>query len=150
MFGTQQRGVNAYAKVGLETGIVSASPHKLIVMLYDGALVAVLSAQMHMKSGNVPEKGKSISKAIQIIDNGLRASLDKKAGGQIAENLDALYEYMSARLLAANLKNDTEIMVEIQGLLTELRETWNAIGAAPAVNPASEMAPNRMSNLMSA
>ncbi|NHZ92016.1 flagellar export chaperone FliS [Massilia violaceinigra] len=150
MFGSPNRGASSYAKVGLETSVVAASPHKLIVMLFDGALVAVLTGLMHMKSGNIPEKGKAISKAIQIIDNGLRASLDKKAGGQIAENLDALYEYMSARLLAANLKNDTEIMVEIQGLLTELRETWNAIGAAPAVNPASEMAPNRMSNLMSA
>jgi flagellar protein FliS len=149
MFGSSNRGASSYAKVGLETSVVAASPHKLIVMLFDGALVAVLSGLMHMKSGNIPEKGKAISKAIQIIDNGLRASLDKKAGGQIAENLDALYEYMSARLLAANLKNDTEIMVEVQGLLTELRETWNAIGT-PAVNPASEMAPNRMSNLVSA
>ncbi|WP_215409972.1 flagellar export chaperone FliS [Janthinobacterium sp. JC611] len=139
MFGTQQRGVNAYAKVGLETGIVSASPHKLIVMLYDGALVAVLSAQMHMKSGNIPEKGKSISKAIQIIDNGLRASLDKEAGGQIAEGLDALYEYMSARLLTANLNNDISVLEEVQRLLTDLRETWNAIGATPAAMPGADL-----------
>jgi flagellar protein FliS len=148
MFGTQQRGVNAYAKVGLETGIVSASPHKLIVMLYDGALVAVLSAQMHMKSGNVPEKGKSISKAIQIIDNGLRASLDKEAGGQIAEGLDALYEYMSARLLTANLNNDITLLEEVQRLLTDLRETWNAIGATPAAASGAEM--KRMPSLASA
>ncbi|STR26311.1 Flagellar protein fliS [Janthinobacterium lividum] len=148
MFGTQQRGVNAYAKVGLETGIVSASPHKLIVMLYDGALVAVLSAQMHMKSGNVPEKGKSISKAIQIIDNGLRASLDKDAGGQIAEGLDALYEYMSARLLMANLKNDISLLEEVQRLLTDLRETWNAIGTTPAAIPGADL--KRMPSLASA
>ena len=148
MFGTQQRGVNAYAKVGLETGIGSASPHKLIVMLYDGALVAVLSAQMHMKSGNVPEKGKSISKAIQIIDNGLRASLDKDAGGQIAEGLDALYEYMSARLLMANLKNDISLLEEVQRLLTDLRETWNAIGATPAAMPGADL--KRMPSLASA
>ena len=148
MFGTQQRGVNAYAKVGLETGIVSASPHKLIVMLYDGALVAVLSAQMHMKSGNVPEKGKSISKAIQIIDNGLRASLDKKAGGQIAEGLDALYEYMSARLLAANIHNDLALLEEVQRLLTDLRETWNAIGSTPAAIPGADL--KRMPSLASA
>lgn len=149
MFGSN-KGAHSYAKVGLETSVVAASPHKLIVMLYDGALVAVLNGLMHMKAGNIPEKGKAISKAIQIIDNGLRASLDKKAGGQIAENLDSLYEYMSARLLEANLRNDTAIMVEIQGLLTELRETWNAIGAAPAAIPTSEMAPSRMSNLVSA
>ncbi|NHZ84055.1 flagellar export chaperone FliS [Massilia sp. CCM 8695] len=150
MFGSSNRGASSYAKVGLETSVVAASPHKLIVMLFDGALVAVLSGLMHMRSGNIPEKGKAISKAIQIIDNGLRASLDKKAGGQIAENLDSLYEYMSARLLTANLKNDTDIMIEIQGLLTELRETWNAIGAAPAVVPASDVAPVRISNLVSA
>jgi flagellar protein FliS len=91
MFGTTKRGVNAYANVGLETSVASASPHKLIVMLYDGALVAVMSALMHMKAGNIPEKGKSISHAITIIDSGLRASLDKSAGGEIAEGLDALY-----------------------------------------------------------
>src|SRR6202008_3899603 len=109
MFGSKQSGVNAYAKVGIETGVTSASPHKLIVMLFDGALVAVNSAIMHMKAGNIPDKGAAISKAILIIDSGLRASLDKKAGGEIAEGLDALYEYMGARLLQANLKNQVDI-----------------------------------------
>ena len=103
MFGTRQNGVNAYAKVGIETGVTSASPHKLIVMLFDGALVSVSTAILQMKAGNIPEKGKAISKAIMIIDSGLRASLDKKVGGEIAEGLDALYEYMASRLLQANL-----------------------------------------------
>jgi flagellar secretion chaperone FliS len=135
MFGSMQRGVNAYAKVGLETSVGAASPHKLIVMLYDGALVAVLSGLTHMKAGNIPAKGAAISKAITIIDNGLRAALDRKAGGEIAAGLDALYEYMSARLLQANLHNEPEMLEEVQRLLTELREAWNAIGpdvAAPA------------------
>lgn len=131
MFGTMQRGVNAYAKVGLETSVVSASPHKLIVMLFDGALVAVRSALIHMKAGSVPEKGKAISHAILIIDSGLRASLDKTVGGQIAENLDALYEYMSARLLTANLSNNQAMLEEVQGLLSDLRDSWNAIGNLP-------------------
>lgn len=136
MFGTMQRGVNAYAKVGLETSVGSASPHKLIVMLYDGAMVAVLSATTLMKAGNIPEKGKAISKAIQIIDNGLRASLDRDAGGQIAQGLESLYEYMSARLLTANLTNDPAILEEVHRLLAELRDAWNTIGAAPEVmNP---------------
>jgi flagellar protein FliS len=149
MFGTTKRGVNAYANVGLETSVASASPHKLIVMLYDGALVAVMSALMHMKAGNIPEKGKSISHAITIIDSGLRASLDKSAGGEIAEGLDALYKYMNARLLSANIHNDTAALEEVQRLLADLRETWNAIGApAPAVNPADMKA--RPATLMSA
>jgi flagellar protein FliS len=133
MFGSKQSGVNAYAKVGIETGVSSASPHKLIVMLFDGALVSVTSAIMHMKAGNIPEKGAAISKAIMIIDSGLRAALDKKAGGEIAEGLDALYEYMGARLLQANLKNQVEILEEVQRLLGELRGAWNAIGTSPAV-----------------
>jgi flagellar protein FliS len=124
-----QRGVNAYAKVGLETGVGAASPHKLIVMLYDGALVAVLSALTNMKAGQIAAKGAAISKAITIIDNGLRAALDKKAGGEIAEGLDALYEYMSARLLQANLNNQPELLEEVHKLLSDLRDAWNAIGA---------------------
>jgi flagellar protein FliS len=133
MFGSRQTGVSAYAKVGMETGVVAASPHKLIVMLFDGALVAIGTALASMRAGNVGEKGKSISKAIMIIDSGLRAALDKKAGGEIAEGLDALYEYMSARLLQANLKNEPEILEEVQRLLTELRDAWNAIAETPAV-----------------
>ena len=133
MFGSRQTGVSAYAKVGMETGVVAASPHKLIVMLFDGAVVALNQALLGMRGNDIEAKGKSISKAIMIIDSGLRASLDKKAGGEIAEGLDSLYEYMSARLLTANLKNDTSIVEEVRRLLTELRDAWNAIGDTPAV-----------------
>lgn len=132
MFGTNSRGVNAYAKVGLETGVSAASPHKLIVMLYDGALAAIATAGVQMGAGNIQEKGKAISKAIQIIDNGLRASLDKEVGGEIAANLDALYEYMSNRLLHANLHNDQQALDEVRGLLADLRDTWNQIGGSAA------------------
>lgn len=135
MFGSMQRGVNAYAKVGLETGVESASPHKLIVMLYDGALVSVLSALTHMKAGNIAAKGTAISKAITIIDNGLRAALDKKAGGEIAAGLESLYEYMSARLLQANLNNQPELLEEVHKLLSDLREAWNAIAPKAAPVP---------------
>ncbi|HEX8479497.1 MAG TPA: flagellar export chaperone FliS [Telluria sp.] len=133
MFGSSPRGVNAYAKVGLETNISSASPHKLIVMLYDGALVAILKALTHMKSGNIAEKGKAVSHAIAIIDNGLRASLDRNAGGQIAQSLDSLYDYMSRQLLLGNLENKPEKLEEVQRLLADLRGAWNTIGETPAV-----------------
>ncbi len=132
MFGTTSRGVNAYAKVGLETGVTSASPHKLIVMLYDGALAAIMTGITQMKAGNVQEKGNAISKAIRIIDDGLKASLDKEVGGEIARNLEALYDYMSRRLLEANIKNDPAILEEVRGLLADLRDTWNQIGGNPA------------------
>ncbi|MCH8618798.1 flagellar export chaperone FliS [Undibacterium sp. TS12] len=128
MFGSSQaRGANAYAKVGIETGVIAASPHKLIVMLFEGAIVSISNAVQHLHGGDVAAKGQSTSKAIAIIENGLRASLDKKAGGEIAQSLDSLYEYMTARLLRANLENSEEMMVEVQNLLRDLKTSWEAI-----------------------
>jgi len=133
MFGSPQRGVNAYAKVGLETNISAASPHALVIMLYDGAMTAIMKGLANMRIGNIAEKGRAISHAITIIDNGLRASLDRDAGGQIASSLDSLYDYMSHQLLIANLQNKPEILEEVHRLLADLRGAWNSIGAAPAV-----------------
>lgn len=132
MFGSSPGGANAYAKVGVETGVAAASPHKLIVMLFEGAMVAVASGIQHMQSGDIAAKGMAISKAISIIDNGLRASLDKKVGGEIALNLDALYEYMSSRLLIANLKNQPKILEEVYQLLKGLKDAWEAITPTPS------------------
>lgn len=140
MFGSSQtRGANAYAKVGIETGVIAASPHKLIVMLFDGAIVAISNAIQHLNNGETAAKGQSISKAIAIIENGLRASLDKKAGGEIAGSLDALYEYMNNRLILANLNNQVDMLVEVQNLLRDLKASWEAI--APATSPVAEPAP---------
>jgi len=135
MFGSMTRNpAGAYAMVGLETSISSASPHKLISMLYDGALTALSKALAQMKAGDIAAKGKSISQAIAIIDTGLRASLDKKGGAGIAESLDALYEYMSNRLLAANLENRLEYIEEVRTLLNDLKGAWEQID--PQARPA--------------
>lgn len=128
MFGSSHvRGANAYAKVGIETGVISASPHKLIVMLFDGAIVSISNAIQQMNNGDIAAKGHSISKAIAIIENGLRASLDKKTGGEIALSLDNLYEYMNNRLIFANIHNQTDTLMEVQTLLRDLRSSWEAI-----------------------
>lgn len=134
MFGTSNsHGANAYAKVGIETGVVAASPHKLIVMLFDGAIVAISNAVHHLGTGEVASKGQAISKAIAIIENGLRASLDKKAGGEIAVSLDSLYEYMTSRLLQANLENSVVMLTEVQNLLRDLKTSWEAISPTKEV-----------------
>lgn len=138
MFGSTQSGAKAYATVGVETGVAAADPHKLIVMLFEGAMVAVASAIQHMQAGDIPKKGAAISKAISIIDDGLRASLDKKVGGEIALNLDALYEYMSNRLLIANLKNQPTVLEEVYQLLKGLKSAWEAI--TPNANAAGSQA----------
>ena len=145
MFGSSKSGANAYAKIGIETGVMAASPHKLIVMLFDAALMALTMAQLHMKTGDIEKKGMAISRAIMLIDNGLRASLDKKAGGDIAENLDALYGYMNQRLLMANLKNQPELLDEVHGLLKDLKMAWDAI--TPDAPVAAAAAPSRAFNM---
>lgn len=163
MFGAPRSGANAYATVSLETGVAAASPHKLVVMLFEGAMVAVASAIQHMQSGDIANKGKAISKAISIIDNGLRASLDKKVGGEIALNLDALYEYMSSRLLVANLKNQPQVLEEVYQLLKGLKDAWESITPAAAstgeppqqstaqqAKPYDPLAPQAPSRLMKA
>jgi flagellar protein FliS len=127
MFGSSAQGASAYAKVGIETGVIAASPHKLIVMLYDGAIVSLSNALYQIEHNETAAKGKSISKAIAIIENGLRASLDKKVGGEISTSLDSLYEYMSQQLLMANLKNDTDAIKNVVNLLRDLKATWEAI-----------------------
>ena len=135
MFGSMKSGANAYAKVGVETGVMAADPHKLIVMLFEGAETALRLARQQMADGDVPAKGRSISKAINIIDNGLRASLDKKAGGEIAANLEALYEYMVERLLHANLNNSSDMLQEVLSLLGELRGAWESIAPGNPAKP---------------
>lgn len=141
MFGSASSGANAYAKVDVETGVVAASPHKLVVMLFEGAMIAISSAIQQMRAGDIAGKGKSISKAITIIDEGLRASLDKKVGGEIALNLDALYEYMSSRLVIANLKNQPAILEEVHQLLKGLKDAWEAISPQPNATANAASAP---------
>lgn len=132
MFATATHPLNAYAKVGIETGVDGADPHALVMMLFDGALTALADARFHIGQKNIPGKGQSISKAIMIIESGLKISLDIKAGGELAERLSALYSYMCDRLLMANLQNSVEIIAEVAGLLSELRGAWE--GIKPAAN----------------
>ena len=127
MFGSAHTGANAYAKVGIETGEATATPHKLITMLFDGAKLALDKAYLHIQNNEIAAKGRAISHAISIINDGLRASLNKDVGGEIALSLDALYEYMASRLIEANLKNDLSILTEVNNLIVELREAWLAI-----------------------
>lgn len=129
--------IAAYATVGVETSVESASPHKLILLLFEGAKAAILAAKIQMSNGEIAAKGASISKAIDIINNGLKASLDLDVGGSLALQLDALYEYMSDRLLFANLKNEPAALDEVLGLLAQIHSAWEEIGDRPEAAPAA-------------
>lgn len=132
MFGSPRNPVAAYASVGVETSVPNADPHQLILLLFEGAKIAISAARMHMAQGNIAAKGSSISKAIDIITNGLNASLDHEAGGDLTIKLGALYDYMAQRLLWANLKNDVAALDEVMRLLSELHGAWAQIAPGKA------------------
>ncbi len=115
-----------YGQVKTQTNVEIASPHRLIQMLMEGALEKINFAKNYMLNGNIAEKGAHISWAISIV-SGLRVSLDAEKGGEIARNLEALYDYIERRLLQANLENKVEYLDEIMGLLLEIKSGWDAI-----------------------
>lgn len=117
------QGAKAYQEVNVSSAVNSASPVRLIVLLYEGAMGALTSAKLEMGNNNVVAKARLITRAIDII-NGLRAALDSGKGGEIAASLENLYEYMVRQLTMANLKNDPELLDEVHRLLTELHGAW--------------------------
>lgn len=123
------RDANAYAKVGVESGILAASPHQRIVMLFDSYQATIRIARLHMQAGHIAEKGKAITKAINIVSRGLRASLDLEQGGEIAVQLDQLYDYVVRVLLRANLNNDDTALTTAAALLENVAAAWLAIGS---------------------
>ncbi|TDB49252.1 flagellar export chaperone FliS [Photorhabdus khanii] len=124
----QRSASQLYAQIDVESEIMNASPYQLIQILFNGALSALRRAIILMEQGNIAEKGSAISKAINIIDNGLKQGLDNEKGGELAHNLASLYDYMTQRLLHANLRNDEPAITEVIKLLTEISEAWRQIG----------------------
>lgn len=119
--------IRTYSRVGIESGVNAADPHKLISMLFQGALLAIANAKNAILREDIPAKAAAISKSLAILDEGLDASLDKEVGGELAESLSQLYQYMERRLVQANLNNDMTMLDEVASLLSELSSAWDAI-----------------------
>lgn len=126
MYGRSMKAFQQYRQIGLHSTVEEASPHRLIQMLMKGALDRIATAIGNITRGEVPEKGENIGRAITIID-GLRVSLNTEQGTAIAGNLNALYEYMGMRLLEANTKNEISLLEEVQGLLLQIKQAWDAL-----------------------
>ncbi len=122
----RSQALNTYGREAASSEVSIASPHRLIQMLLEGALGKIAFARGNIERQEYAAKGKNISWASSIID-GLRDSLDLEKGGEIAQNLDDLYDYMSRRLIEANSKNDSAILDEISSLLIEIKSGWDAI-----------------------
>lgn len=145
-------GAGAYARTGLETAIMSASPHQLLMLLFDGAKTAIGMARHHMASGEIAAKGKAISKAINIIDSGIRVSFDAEAGGatgaELVANMSALFDYITERLIYANLRNDPALLDQADRLLDSISSAWREVEPQPS-HPVRQAANGAMSSRFS-
>ena len=117
----------AYRTIGVETGVDGASPHRLVAMLFEGFGDALSQARTAMSKREVETKCKAITRAVRIVDEGLRANLDTTAGGKLAHDLSALYGYVALRLTQANLRNDQAALDECASLMEPVRSAWAAI-----------------------
>lgn len=120
------KAMKQYQQVSIEAQVSDANPHRLIQLLMQGGLERLAQARGAMEREQIPEKGILIGKAIGII-GGLREALDSERGGELAGNLDRLYEYMIARLVEANTSNDTSLLDEVSALLLEVKSGWGGI-----------------------
>jgi len=123
------RASRTYSTMATHTGVESASPHRLIQLLLEGALDKIARAKGFMERGDVPARGQHITRAIDIIE-GLRVSVDTSVKHPLTDNLLSLYDYMGRRLLQANLESSTTMLDEVSALLREIKEAWDAIPAS--------------------
>ncbi|HDW3792866.1 TPA: flagellar export chaperone FliS [Escherichia coli] len=127
------KGTQAYAQIGVESAVMSASQQQLVTMLFDGVLSALVRARLFMQDNNQQGKGVSLSKAINIIENGLRGSLDEESKDELTQNLIALYSYMVRRLLQANLRNDVSAVEEVETLMRNIADAWKESLLSPSL-----------------
>ena len=128
----------AYRQIGVETGVSSASPHQLVTMLFDGFVDAVAQARLALQRKEIAAKGQAIVRAVRIVEEGLVAGLDTDTGGKLAEDLMALYSYVTRRLTHANLHNDDAALDECVRLLEPVRAAWIAIDPDASVAPKAQ------------
>lgn len=127
-----QRGGSAYGKVGVETDVLSASPHRLVALLFDGAVEGMNLALAAIQAGNTPVKNNALCRCVRILDEGLKAALNLDSN-PLAHDLRDLYAYLCMRLTYANLHSDAAAIEECKRLLLPVRDAWAAIADSPAV-----------------
>jgi len=122
------RSASAYQRVSVETAVSEADPHKLVELLLDRLLQLVGAARVAMQQGQTATKGECISKAVRILDEGLKPALNLEQGGDLAANLKGLYGYCVVRLSQANLKNDDAALADVVQVIEPIAQGWKQIG----------------------
>lgn len=124
------RAAATYKTVGVETRVSQASPHVLVDMLFEGLLQALRAARGALERGDIATKGKQIGVAVRILDEGLKGGLNLAKGGELAGNLNDLYDYCISRLTMANARNDDKALGEVILLIEPVASGWKQIGSA--------------------
>ena len=127
------RSANTYKSVGLETSVTGANPHQLVSLLFDGLQQSLAAAKAAILSGDIPAKGRAISRAVRILEEGLKAGLDNDRGGDLAGNLRRLYDYCIFKTTEANLRNAVAPLDEVIGLIKPVADSWSQIKGDAAV-----------------
>jgi len=127
---------SSYRNLELETSVAQADPHRLIEMLFDGAAAAIAQARRALRDNRIADKGAATGRALRIIEEGLKASLDPR-GGELAANLRTIYEYMSVRLLSASTSNDDAGTRKSRTCSLRCASAWREIGPRPRATPAA-------------
>jgi flagellar protein FliS len=130
-------GAKAYSKLGLETDVINAEPHRLVLMLFDGALLCIRRAKVFLAERHIAAKCQALSQACEIVDSGLRVSVDPSYDPEFAGRLISLYRYVTMRLLQANLRNDVNALDEAAKILGDLRGAWIQIAPRSAAATAA-------------
>lgn len=125
------RAANAYQRINVETSMHTIDQHQLVALLLEGLMSSVATARGALARGDILGKCNAISKALRILEEGLTTALDRVDGGELAENLNALYDYCMRRLILANAKNDDAIMLEVMQLIEPIALAWNEIKRNP-------------------
>jgi flagellar protein FliS len=132
------RASSAYKRVGVDTTVPGADSHRLVQMLFDEALESISAARGAMQRREIPAKCALIGKALRIVDEGLRASLNTDRGGELAGNLNSLYSYCVQKLMLANARNDEALLIEVRELLEPVAQAWRAISPAALAAQAAD------------
>jgi flagellar protein FliS len=140
-FGTRKQPGLAYREMGAATAIEGATPHKLVSLLYAQLVDEIARARGALARKEFATKAQAVAKAVRIVEEGLKAPLDLQRGGELARNLDDLYEYLARRLTLGNVRSDDAVLAECGRLAQTMRESWDAI--APQVEPARDPSPAR-------
>lgn len=121
------RSANTYRSIGVETAVTGANPHQLVGLLFDGLQQSLSAAKAAILNGDIPAKGRSISRAVRILEEGLKAGLDVQKGGELAANLRSVYDYCIFKTTEANIRNDAALLEEVIRLIQPIADGWSQI-----------------------